>query len=204
MQAALLVKIFDLDKKLLGKGSLKSISTNTISIQGDLMPSLPSKKMIILHIHDDLRGILIFECEISISTTSQLNARIVKKLPTLERRKALKMKTDHNVPLRLLLRNDRSINKDEPINIKILNMSIGGILITSNTDFFIGDVLVFTFDYYPDFPLELDATVVRIDQAADGRTTNNYGCVFSELSRRSENVICKYLYERQIQIYSKK
>lgn len=199
----LLVKIFDENKNFLGKGVLNKISGNTIIVKGNHLPTIPSKTTIFINIFNELTGISVYECSVGIAADMQLSASIIKQHKTIERRKALKIRTDYDVELRLIMRENKIVQTTEPVNIKILNLSIGGILFTSSREFHIGDIVVFTFDYYKDSPIILDARIVRIDSTNDETSHDNYGCVFNELSRTDENIICKYLYERQLQVHKK-
>ena len=204
MQAQpLLVKIFDEEKNYLGKGTLNKISGNLIVVKGNHIPTMPSKTAIFLNIYNELTGISVYECSVSIAADMQLSAKIVKQHRTIERRRALKIRTDFDVDLRLIMRENKIVQTTEPVKIKILNLSIGGLLFTSSTEFFIGDTIVFSFDYYKDSPIILDARIVRIDPTNDEFSYNNYGCMFNDISRSDENIICKYLYERQLQVYKK-
>jgi len=199
----LLVKIFDEDKNYLGKGSLNKISGNTILIKGNHLPTIPSKKTIFINIYNELTGISVYECSVGIAADMQMSAIIVKQHKTIERRKSLKIRTDYDVELRLIMRENKIIQTTEPVKIKILNLSIGGLLFTSSTEFILGDTIVFTFDCNKDNPIILDAKIVRIDPSNDESNYNNYGCMFNDMSSSDENIICKYLYERQLQVYKK-
>ena len=200
---ALLVKIFDKDKNYLGKGNLDRISGNIIIIKGNYLPIIPSRTTIFINIYNELTGISVYECEVSLAADMQLSARIVKQHNTIERRRALKIRTDFEVELRLIMRENKIVQTTQPIKIKILNLSIGGMLFTSSNEFFVGDTVVFSFDYYKENPIILDAKIVRIDPPEDELSYNNYGCMFNEVTRNDENIICKYLYERQLQVYKK-
>ncbi len=200
----LLVKIFDENKNYLGKGVLDKISGNVIVIKGNYLPTIPSKTTIFINVYNELTGISVYECAVNIAADMQLTAKIIKQHNTVERRRALKIRTDFNVELRLIMRENKIVQTVNPVNIKIQNLSIGGLLFTSSTEFFIGDTIVFTFDYYKETPVILDARIIRIDPAKDEYSYNSYGCIFNELTRNDENIICKYLYERQLQVYKKK
>lgn len=199
----LLVKIFDEDKNYLGKGTLNKISGNTMIIRGNRLPAIPSKTTIFLNIYNELLGISVYECKVSLAADMQLSAQIVKRHNIIERRKSLKIRTDYNVDLKLIMREDKIVQSEIPVKIKILNLSIGGMLFTSSTEFFIGDTVVFTFDYYKNSPVILEAKIVRIDTPSGEFNNNNYGCVFNDISVNDESIIFQYLYERQLQVHKK-
>ncbi|MDD2496447.1 MAG: PilZ domain-containing protein, partial [Tissierellia bacterium] len=127
----------------------------------------------------------------------------------IERRKSLKVRTDLSFYIDSLWRNDKDITKDVPnMKINMLNLSIGGMLISSNYNLKISDIITFNFQYEKPQVVLLKAKIIRIDKIYDEITRNlsilNYGCSFDKLSSFDEAVITKYLYDRQLQLYRNK
>ncbi len=199
----LLVKIFDEEKNYLGKGNLDSLTADKIVIKGNYLPTLPSKSRIFINIYNEIAGIAVYECAVSLAADMQLSAKIVKYHTTIERRKSLKVRTDYKTELKLVMRENKIVQTDEPIKIVILNLSVGGMLFTSKTEFFIGDTIVFNFDYYKNNIVPIEAKIIRIDEPSDELSHNNYGCIFKDLSSIDESIIYQYLYERQLQVHKK-
>jgi len=205
----LLVKLFDLNNVEIGKGNLLSNSNNAIIIKGNKLPILSSGKNIYVNIYDERVGISPYLCKVSVASRSQLTAQVVRKDPIIERRTALKVRTDLSFYLSHIHRNDEEITEELPsIKINILNLSIGGMLISSNVNLLINDVIIFLFKYIKIKPILLQAKVIRIDELEDNddenRITYNYGCRFLSLSSNDETVICQYLFDRQLQLYRNK
>ena len=198
-----LVKIFDEDKNYLGKGFLDRLTGNHIVVKGNHMPTLPSKTIIFLNVYNELAGIAVYECQVSLAADMQLSADIIKYHTTIERRKSLKVRTEFTTVLKLIMRENKIVQTENPIKIKILNLSVGGMLFTSQTEFFIGDTIVFNFDYYKNNVVPIEAKIIRIDDPYDEYSYNNYGCIFKGLSDNDESIIYQYLYERQLQIHKK-
>lgn len=203
MNNSILVKIFDSNKKLLGKGHLNSYQGQKLIIKGNYLPELSKDSIIYVNIFDQIRGITALECKVIIGARMQLTAKILHKISVVERRKSLKISTNLRYPVGLIIRNNKSIESDNPIFIRIKNLSIGGMLIESNFDFEINDNILFTFNFYHESPINLKAEVIRIDKHPNGYSLN-YGCIFKNITQGDENVICKYLYERQIQLLKNK
>jgi len=199
----LLVKIFDEEKNYLGKGNLERLSGEVIIVKGNYMPTLPSKSTIFINIYNELAGIAVYECQVSLAADMQLSAKIIKYHTTIERRKSLKVRTDYNTELKLVMRENKIVQSEEPIKIKILNLSVGGMLFTSQTEFFVGDTIVFNFDYYKRNIVPIEANIIRIDEPSDEFSYNNYGCIFKGLIDSDESIIYQYLYERQLQVHKK-
>lgn len=200
------IKIYDTDNELIGSGHLLSMSSSMIKIKGDDLPILQSKTNITVAIFSEFSGISPYYCEVSLASRNQLNALIIRKEPMIERRKSLKVRTDLSFYIESLIRNDEDITKDVPnMKINMLNLSIGGMLISSNYELMMNDVIRFSFQYANYQIILLEAKIIRIDKILDKDNSQlfslNYGCVFSKMPNYDESVITKYLYDRQLQLY---
>lgn len=201
-----LIKIYDKENNLIGCGHLLSMNSNLIKVKGDDLPVLDSKTNVIIEIFTDFNGISPYFCEVSLATVNQLNAMIIRKEQLIERRRSLKIRTDLSFYIESLYRNDEDITNDFPnMKINLLNLSIGGMLISSNYDLNVNDVVKFYFQYDNYQIILLKAKVIRIDKIIDHITKEisavNYGCTFDKLPSYNEAVITKYLYDRQLKLY---
>lgn len=201
-----LIKIYDKKNNLIGCGHLLSMNNNMIKVKGDDLPVLDSKTNVIIEIFTDFNGISPYFCEVSLATVNQLNALIIRKEQLIERRSSLKIRTDLSFYIESLYRNDEDITNDFPnMKINLLNLSIGGMLISSNYDLNVNDVVKFYFQYDNYQIILLKAKVIRIDKIIDHITKEisavNYGCTFDKLPSYNEAVITKYLYDRQLKLY---
>ncbi|WP_313371160.1 PilZ domain-containing protein [Sedimentibacter sp.] len=200
------VKVFDEKNKLLCNGHLLSISNKIIMIKGHYLPILKTKTKVIVEIYD-FAGISPYLCEVTLSSTNQLNTLIIKKDPIIERRNSLKIKTDSSFVIDKLYRKNEDITENfQGLKINMLNLSIGGMLISSNYNLLVGDLIMFNFQYDED-NIIIKAKIIRIDKKYDKITkelsTINYGCAFERMSSFNETVITKYLFDRQLQLYRK-
>ncbi|NYB72619.1 PilZ domain-containing protein [Sedimentibacter hydroxybenzoicus DSM 7310] len=200
------VKVFDEKNKLLCNGHLLGISNRIIMIKGHFLPELKTKKKIVVEIYD-FNGISPYLCEVRLSSTNQLNALIIRKDPITERRNSLKIKTDLSFNIDKLYRKGEDVTEDfKGLKITMLNLSVGGMLISSNYDLLIGDLIMFNFEC-DENKIIIKAKIIRIDKKHDSRTRElsaiNYGCVFEKMSSFNESVITKYLFDRQLQLYRK-
>ncbi|WP_313162737.1 PilZ domain-containing protein [Sedimentibacter sp.] len=200
------VKVFDEKNKLLCNGHLLGISNRIIMIKGHFLPELKTKKKIVVEIYD-FNGISPYLCEVRLSSTNQLNALIIRKDPITERRNSLKIKTDLSFDIDKLYRKGEDVTEDfKGLKINMLNLSVGGMLISSNYDLLIGDLIMFDFEC-DENKIIIKAKIIRIDKKHDSRTKElsaiNYGCIFEKMSSFNESVITKYLFDRQLQLYRK-
>lgn len=201
-----IIKIYDEQNILIGCGHLLSISNSMIKVKGEDLPVINSKTNVTIEIYSEFSGISTCFCEVSLASTNQMNTTIIRKYPAIERRTSLKVRTDLSFYIESLYRNGEDITKDVPnMQINILNLSIGGILISSNYNLMKDDVLTFYFQYDRCQILLLKAKIIRIDEITDSKTKElsavNYGCMFEKMSEYNESVIMKYLYDRQLQLY---
>ena len=209
-EKVLLVKLFDLNKEILGKGILLSMSKNTIIVKGNNLPVLKTGADVMLNIYDEQIGISPYLCEVSVATKNQITAQIVRRDPIIERRTTLKVRTDLSFYANKLYRDNEDITDNVPIiKLNILNLSIGGMLISCNYNLLVGDILTFYFKYINYKPIHLEAKVIRVDEVEDpdgieDRVTYNYGCIFSGITMNEESILLKYLFERQLQLYKNK
>jgi len=204
-----LIKLFDLNKVNIGKGELLSINNNTIIVKGNYLPVLSSGINIYVNIYNERVGVSPYFCKVSVASKHQLTAQILKKDLIVERRRALKVRTDLFFYINRIHRNNEDITDDVPIiKINVLNLSIGGMLVLSNYDFLTNDEITFYFKYYKYKPILLEAKIIRIDKLKDEedetRISLNYGCHFLNISSNDESIMFRYLFDRQIQIYRNK
>ena len=203
-----IVKIYDEDSKLIGKGQLLSLNEKIIKVKGTGLPILSRKTNVIIEIYSEFVGISRYCCQIDLASDNQLNAHIVKKKPDIERRNSLKVRTDLSYYVESLYRNDKDITKDFPnMKINLINLSIGGMLISSNYELYINDIITFNFQYKKTAVL-LKAKVIRIDKIYDDNqeilSFCNYGCIFEEMPPNIEMIITRYLYIRQLEMHKDK
>lgn len=201
-----IVKIYDEENNFIGNGHLLSINSDIIKVKGDNLPLLKSKTTIVIEIYNEFTGISPHLCEVNVASRNQLNALIIRKDPIIERRNSLKVRTDLSFYIENLYRNDEDITKDVPnMKINMLNLSIGGMLITSNYELMIDDVITFNFQYNNFQIILLKSKIIRIDKVFDHITKKLsaliYGCSFEKMPSYDEAVITKYLYDRQLQLY---
>lgn len=201
-----IVKIYDMDKNYLGSGHLLNMNSSIIRVKGSNLPILKSNTDIFIELYNEFTGISQYYCKVSIASAHQLNAFIKKIEPTIERRQSLKVRTDLSFYIEELYRNNKNVIEDFPnMKINMLNLSVGGMLISSNYDLEINDIIAFNFRYENSQIVILKSKVIRIDKILDSLTKElsavNYGCMFEKMPTYDEAVITKYLFNRQLQLY---
>jgi c-di-GMP-binding flagellar brake protein YcgR len=203
-----IVKIYDEDDKLIGKGYLLNLDAEIIKVKGNGLPILSRKTNVIIDVYNEFTGISRYSCQIELASNNQLNAHIVKKYPDIERRNSLKVRTDLSYQVESLYRNDEDVTENFPnMKIRLINLSIGGMLVSSNYELYINDIITFNFRYEKTAVL-LKAKVIRIDKIYDDNqkilSFCNYGCIFEEMPPHIEKIITRYLYLRQLEMHKDK
>lgn len=86
----------------------------------------------------------------------------------------------------------------ERIQMCILDISAGGILVTSSHEFDVGDQFRFRFEKSR-VPLNLTATVLRKEVVR--LREYKYGCKFIKTTDHDTALLCEYIYKRQMELY---
>lgn len=200
------VKLLDLENNVIGKGTLLSDDGEGIKIAGKNLPELESGTKVLLEVYDDMVGVMPYKCTISIASYKEVNLIIDETLEPIERRTALKVKTDLTYNANKIFRNDENIlDEVGKVRIYIHNLSQGGMLMSANFDFQVGDKLNFYFVHTNSKPILLEAKIIRadkqVDEDNDDLIHSFYGCQFINITSEQQSIIMKYLFERQIQLY---
>lgn len=201
----LIVNIFDLNKNNIGKGRLLSITLNKIIVNGTNLPVLNSGTHIYINIYDEKTIITPYYCVISVASNNQINAQIIRKEQVIERRSSFRMQTDLFFYTDKIYRKNEDITCDIPdAKINILNISVGGMLISSSYQFNINDEITFYFNYFENKPIYLNAKIIRKEEIEykdnEDKILINYGCVFFNITNYDISIILKYIFERQLQL----
>ncbi len=109
-----------------------------------------------------------------------------------ERRRYFKIKVSEEGRALYRIREGETVNFDEPVNILIQDINIGGIFISSPLAFREGDLVCIEADLFIDYTLKAVAEILRVQRDADGELLG-YGCEFRELTASQEDYIGRYI-----------
>lgn len=193
--------IYRTDKNFIFPKDLNSTndSSQLIIVKGKNLPELDANTLIYIIAYLVNGDRVKYLTKVKISTDKQLNAFITDDNSQImqERRRFFKIKTNENGFIILIVRDGEALKNNESIKINILDINIGGIFISSNFEFQIGDNFKFRTDLY-DERLEAEAEVLRIQKTSDG-TVLGYGCKFSSSNSSQEELITRYIYKLQLE-----
>lgn len=193
------VSFLDNYGNIMHRGTLLSRNNNLLLIKGTDLPILPKGKQVRLTLQHPMQGVKHIDGQVEIATDIQINVLIKNETAFVERRMSLKVPTDIRFSISNMKHRDEEIEFDKPMNISVLNLSLGGMLISPDRDyeFSLGDSGYFEFNPYPQYLLSIEFEIVRVDNIGDFSV---YGCRFFGMMPGEEDILCKYIYDRQLEM----
>ncbi len=186
--------IYDIDGNILGNGQLSKNKKFSIELSGDSLPlSKPGEKVqVIIRNQNKILITVVYA-----SRKGYLGLLVYDKKVFENRRNFYRIKT--NIILEIsdeINPNNKILYVAQPISAIILDISLGGLRFGSPKDFIIGNL--YRANAYLDKDT-VDITFQIIRKEESEIYGNEYGCMFYKLTPKSEQVICKYIfdYERQ-------
>lgn len=143
---------------------------------------------------------------ISMSMETQMNIKLLRSGNTQllqERRRYFKIKVNERGRALFYVRDEKTIRFDEPIEISVKDINVGGVfVICSDYEFMAGDLICFEIDLFIDAPLNASARVLRVQRDSDGAITG-YGCEFQGLTASQEDCVGRFIMKVQSELRAK-
>ena len=136
---------------------------------------------------------------VSMSMDTQLNVKILKNNETQvlqERRRFFKIKINEKGRVLFYVRGEKTVRYDEPPEISVLDINVGGIFFSSDDEFMEGDIVCVDIDLFSDNPLNTAVKILRVQRNEDG-TIKGYGCLFESLTGAQEDMIGRFIMKVQ-------
>ncbi len=136
---------------------------------------------------------------VSMSMDTQLNVKILKNNETQvlqERRRFFKIKINEKGRALFYVRGEQTVRYDEPPEISVLDINVGGIFFSSDEEFMEGDIVCVDIDLFIDNPLNTAVKILRVQRNEDG-TIKGYGCLFESLTGAQEDMIGRFIMKVQ-------
>ncbi|MGI6731884.1 MAG: PilZ domain-containing protein [Anaerovoracaceae bacterium] len=150
------------------------------------------------------QGVSPIKGKITLSTENQLNLEILHIGEQKERRNYLKVRADINgilLKARALGKSTKSFNFNSPIRVR--DISLGGIGFYSNHRLLKGQKVVFRLDEISK-GLTVEGEILRIKKEDYKRGYGfRYGCRFFPMNHKNEQLLCEYIFKKEIEIYRK-
>lgn len=138
--------------------------------------------------------------EIAMAHSRQMNVSLQKNRSTQvleERRRYFKIKVDLTGRALFLIRGDDTLRFEEPADIEIHDINVGGIFMSSGFDFMKDDSVCVDIELNDGYRLNTMTQVLRVQTDQSGNVTG-YGCSFENLTAAQEDAIGMYINRQQL------
>lgn len=171
-----------------------------VKIKGKDLPELDRNTVVSLVMTTKSSDRIKYPGVVAVSMDRQLNIKLVRTGDTellKERRRSFKIKVNEPGKALFFVRDDNTIRFEEPIEVNIKDINIGGVFVSAEGfEFIEGDLVCFDFMLDGKSTLNVAAYVLRVQRAADG-TIAGYGCEFQGLTGAQEDIIGRYILKIQ-------
>ncbi len=187
------------DKNFVVPANIASDEDSIIMIKGGSLPELDYNSIVSVILTTKSNDRIKLMGAVSVSMEKQLNVKILRSNSTVvleERRRFYKLKV--NVPGRSLfyVRDEKTVRYDEPHNIDVLDINVGGLFMTTEDEYMEDDLVCVEVDLFEEYPLNAAVRVLRVQNDSEGNFLG-YGCEFQGLTAAQEDYIGRYVYKIQ-------
>lgn len=131
---------------------------------------------------------------IDLCTEYQINFHVGKGELLSERRKSFKISIDLDGLSPFYIRGEEMFAFDEPAIIHFVNINLGGVFFTSESDFELGDCVMLNF---LDDEMQILSEIIRV-QHSDGGEIEGYGCRFLDMNAAQEERLTRFIFDCQV------
>lgn len=169
---------------------------DVVDASGEKMLLIPYGKTVKISIMNNRLGFKMLMGTVYTSTNQILRLVDVESLQNFERRAFFRV----NVKMKAFLYpyieefNGEIPEGCEPTEIRVENLSLSGLLITTTRMFHLGDAVIIELQIFKDI-LRLNCRVCRLD-VPDGHR-NQYGCKYFNITQRQTDKLCGDLFQLQ-------
>ena len=170
-----------------------------VIIKGRDLPDLERNSIVSLVATTKTNDRIRYMGAVSMSMDTQLNVRILRNNESKilqERRRFFKIKTDEKGRALFYVREEKTVRFDEPPEMKILDINVGGIFFSCDEEFLEGDQICVDIDLFEENPLNTTLKVLRVQRNEDG-SIKGYGCLFESLTGAQEDLIGRFILKVQ-------
>ena len=193
------------DKGFVFPRNLDSDEESILIIKGRDLPELERGVRVTVIAYSKAGDRIKYLGEISMAHSRQMNVSLQKYRNTQlleERRRYFKIKVDLKGRVLFLVRGDDTIRFEEPVNIGIQDINVGGIFMSSSYEFMQDDCVCVDIVLNDGYRLNTMARVLRVQTGQDNEVLG-YGCAFESLTAAQEDAIGKYINHQQLLLRAK-
>ena len=183
-------KIFMFPKEL-----FKNKNQFAVTVKCSSLPAIKKGEFIIV-VFEYVNGTRI-RCETRVdnATRIQLDFHAGEGKELEERRGSFKITVNDKAFITAVERNYNTVQLEEEIKVKIVNINLGGVLMKTDTPYEAGDVVVL--QMFDEEPVELRTKILRKQLDPNGNLTG-YGCQFMDITQQEEERVARYIFEWQV------
>lgn len=183
-----------------------SESDAIVIIKGRDLPELDRNQIVSVVTTSKSADRVMYHGAVSMSIETQMNIRLIQSgdMQLLqERRRFFKIKVNESGRALFFVRDEKTIRFDEPLEISVKDINVGGVfIICADYEFMNDDLICFDIDLRTGVPLNAAARVLRVQRGSDGKITG-YGCEFQGLTASQEDRIGRFILKVQSELRAK-
>lgn len=183
-----------------------SESDAIVIIKGRDLPELDRNCIVSVVTTSKSADRVMYHGAVSMSIETQMNIRLIQAgdMQLLqERRRFFKIKVNESGRALFYVRDEKTVRFDEPLEIAVKDINVGGVfIICPDYEFMNDDLICFDIDLRTGAPLNAAARVLRVQRGSDGRITG-YGCEFQGLTASQEDRIGRFILKVQSELRAK-
>lgn len=196
------VLIYDMSGKIIlitssvffPKDFFKVKGTDFVMLKGNDFPVIPTGEAIDAVFEYSTGTRVRYKTSIDLSTDYQMNFRVSDGEVLEERRRSFKITVDMDGQSPFFIRGEEMFSFADPVELRVININLGGVLFSSNSDFETGDQVMLDF---MDGEMQLLMEILRIQRAKDG-SIEGYGCKFLDITASQEEKLAKFILDCQV------
>lgn len=135
-----------------------------------------------------------YKTTVDISTEYQMNFHIGEGEVLEERRRSFKITVDMDGQSPFFIRGEEMFAFDAPVELHFMNLNLGGVFFTSDSEFTPGDQVMLNF---LDGEMRLLAEILRAQRDRNGNL-EGYGCKFININSAQEEKLAKFILDCQV------
>lgn len=188
------------EKNFIFPKNLDSNEESILIIKGKDLPELERGVKVTVIAYSKAGDRIRYLGEIAMAHSRQMNVSIEKNRDTKvleERRRYFKIKVSLDGRALFVVRDEDTIRFEEPADIEIQDINVGGIFMSSGFDFQKDDCVCVDIELNDGYRLNTMARVLRV-QTDQENNVLGYGCAFESLTAAQEDAIGKYINHQQL------
>ncbi|MBQ8780175.1 MAG: PilZ domain-containing protein [Oscillospiraceae bacterium] len=136
-----------------------------------------------------------YKTVVDLSTEYQMNFHVGEGEAMEERRRSFKINVELAGVVHFYMRDEQVFSFDEPIDVEMKNINLGGVFFRSEYVFEKGDQVMLSF---LDGKMEFLSDILRVQMKTGTDEVDGYGCRFLNVTPAQEEQLAKFIFDCQI------